>query len=48
MNEVLTSQGKTEQQGRQRLPAAGSVQPGNERLWAQADNEPEVTEDDGG
>lgn len=48
MNEVPTSQGKTERPSGQILPAARSVEPGNERLWAPADNEPEVTEGDGG
>lgn len=46
MNEVPTSQRKTEQQGRRMLPAARSLESGSEQLWAQEDNEPAVTEGD--
>lgn len=46
MNEVPTSQRKTEQQGRRMLPAARSLESGSEQLWAREDNEPAVTEGD--
>lgn len=35
-----------QQRGRRTLPAAGSLERGNERLWALEDNEPVVTKGD--